>query len=80
MLSLCSLFPSPPPHCSLPFPNTHACMQTQVCVQQTALDLLEKGYDVHVVADAVSSRSQVDRLFAIEVHARVCEDVIGRGL
>ncbi len=55
-------------------------MQTQVCVQQTALDLLEKGYDVHVVADAVSSRSQVDRLFAIEVHARVCEDVIGRGL
>ncbi len=28
---------------------------------QTALDLLEKGIAVHVVADAVSSRSLVDR-------------------
>lgn len=41
--------------------------QTQVCVQQTALDLINWGYDVHVLADAVSSRSQVDRIFALEV-------------
>jgi len=41
-------------------------IETHVCVQQTTLDLLERGYDVHVVADAVSSRSQADRMIAIE--------------
>ncbi|XP_064388542.1 isochorismatase domain-containing protein 2-like [Halichondria panicea] len=41
-------------------------IETQVCVQQTALDLLGRGYDVHVIADGVSSRTQVDRIFAIE--------------
>ncbi|XP_072350501.1 isochorismatase domain-containing protein 2-like, partial [Scyliorhinus torazame] len=34
-------------------------------LQSTALDLLDKGLDVHVVADACSSRSQVDRLMAL---------------
>ena len=42
-----------------------------MCVQQTALDLLDRGYDVHVLADGASSRSQVDRLFALEVRVRV---------
>lgn len=42
-------------------------VQTQVCVQQTALDLIARGYDVHVVADAVSSRTLVDRMFALDV-------------
>lgn len=41
-------------------------IETQVCVQQTALDLLARGYEVHVIADGVSSRTQVDRMFAIE--------------
>ncbi len=36
-------------------------IETQACVQQTALDLMEDNYDVHVIADAVSSRSMVDR-------------------
>lgn len=40
-------------------------IETQACIMSTALDLLERGLDVHVVADACSSRSQVDRLMAL---------------
>lgn len=36
-------------------------IETQACVLQTTLDLLECNYDVHVIADACSSRSMVDR-------------------
>ena len=32
-------------------------METHVCVYQTALDLLQAGYEVYLVSDAVSSRS-----------------------
>jgi nicotinamidase-related amidase len=38
-----------------------AGIETHVCVFQTAADLCEAGYDVHVVADAVSSRSADNR-------------------
>ena len=41
-------------------------IESHVCVQRTALDLLERGIEVHCVADAVSSRSMVDRMFALE--------------
>lgn len=34
-----------------------AGIETHVCVYQTALDLLERGYEVEVVTDAVSSRT-----------------------
>ncbi len=40
-------------------------IETHVCVYQTARDLHRHGYEVHVVADAVSSRAQVDRNLAI---------------
>nr|XP_033817694.1 isochorismatase domain-containing protein 2 [Geotrypetes seraphini] len=39
-------------------------IETQACIMSTSLDLLEKGLDVHIVADACSSRSQVDRFLA----------------
>ena len=32
-------------------------VETHICVSQTALDLTHQGYQVHVAADAVSSRS-----------------------
>ncbi len=32
-------------------------VETHICVSQTALDLMHQGYQVHVAADAVSSRS-----------------------
>uniref|UniRef100_A0A6I8P9W1 Isochorismatase domain containing 2 n=2 Tax=Ornithorhynchus anatinus TaxID=9258 RepID=A0A6I8P9W1_ORNAN len=40
-------------------------IEAQACIMSTALDLLDRGLDVHVVADACSSRSQVDRLLAL---------------
>lgn len=41
-------------------------IEAHVCVQGTALQALEEGYDVHVVVDACSSRSMVDRMYAFE--------------
>mmetsp|Transcript_49504 Transcript_49504/g.95605 ORF Transcript_49504/g.95605 Transcript_49504/m.95605 type:complete len:199 (+) Transcript_49504:50-646(+) len=36
-------------------------LEAHVCVQQTTLDLLASGYQVHLCVDAVSSQSTLDR-------------------
>lgn len=42
-------------------------LEAHVCVFQTALDLLEKKYEVHILDDCVSSQNKKDRKIAIEV-------------
>jgi len=42
-------------------------IETHVCIQQTALDLRNLGYQVFVVADACSSRGHAERKFAFSL-------------
>lgn len=41
-------------------------IETHICVYQTALDLLDLGYEVQLVTDAVSSRAAENRQIGIE--------------
>lgn len=41
-------------------------IETHVCIWQTAAALLSQGYQVHLICDAVSSRSPVNREIAIQ--------------
>ncbi len=43
-----------------------AGIESHVCVQQTALDLLANGFQVDVAADAVSSRKEIDYKIALD--------------
>lgn len=43
-----------------------AGIEAHICVYQTALDLIGAGYELHVVADAVSSRTARNRELALE--------------
>lgn len=45
-------------------------MESHVCVFQTVIDLLDRGYVVHLVSDAVSSRFKSDYDNAISTAAR----------
>jgi len=49
-------------------------LESHICVQQTALDMLDVGYSVHVVKDAVSSRKNIDLETSIE--KMILSDVI----
>ena len=40
-------------------------IEAHICVYQTALELLANGYEVHVVADAISSRTSRNRDIAL---------------
>jgi nicotinamidase-related amidase len=44
-------------------------METHVCVLQTVIELLADGFDVHIVKDAVLSRSSDNQQTAIEAMA-----------
>ena len=41
-------------------------IETHVCVYQTAKDLIKLGHDVEIIADAVSSRTELNRNIGIE--------------
>ncbi|MEC8838758.1 MAG: isochorismatase family protein, partial [Candidatus Neomarinimicrobiota bacterium] len=43
-----------------------AGIESHVCVYQTAMDLLEKKYNVHIVVDAISSRISENKELGIE--------------
>jgi nicotinamidase-related amidase len=40
-------------------------IETHVCVLQTTLDLIERGYEVHIIVDGVSSQRLTDRATAL---------------
>lgn len=41
-------------------------LETHICIEQTAIDLLDNNYDVHIVADCTTSRSAEDRQLAFQ--------------
>lgn len=57
-------------------------IEAHVCIENTAIDLRLDGYEVHTVADCCTSRSQEDRMLALErmrdigCHITTSENVI----
>ncbi|MDD5724067.1 MAG: hydrolase [Syntrophales bacterium] len=41
-------------------------IESQVCVYQTTVDLIHMGYEVHMVTDCISSRTEENRALGIE--------------
>ncbi len=40
-------------------------IESHVCVYQTVMDLMENGYEVHLVVDAIASRSDANKAVAV---------------
>ena len=55
-----------PPNSENPGSIVLAGIETHICVQQTALQLLTAGHAVYIALDAVSSRNLIDHQTAIE--------------
>ncbi|UCE39629.1 MAG: hydrolase [Thermoplasmata archaeon] len=43
-----------------------AGIESHICVEQTALDVMHAGFDVHVIADAISSRTIENKNIGME--------------
>jgi len=41
-------------------------LETHICIQQTALDCLQKGFEVILISDAMSSRNRIDHEIALQ--------------
>ena len=41
-------------------------IETHICIQQTVLDCLEKGFEVIIITDAIGSRNRVDHEIALQ--------------
>ena len=41
-------------------------IETHICIQQTVLDCLQKGFEVILIYDAISSRNKVDHEIALQ--------------
>ena len=41
-------------------------IETHICIQQTVLDCLKKGFEVILISDAISSRNKLDHEIALQ--------------
>ena len=41
-------------------------VETHICIQQTALDFLQKGFEIILISDAMGSRNRVDHEIALQ--------------
>ena len=53
-----------------------AGLETHICIMQTALDLQKEGYEVFVVADACSSRNEMQSALGVQRLLRNNVDVV----
>jgi hypothetical protein len=45
-------------------------IETHVCIYQTAMDLIDRGYETHIPVDAVSSRTALNKQVGLDKIAR----------
>ena len=59
-------------------------IETHVCINATAIDLLAQDYSVHILVDATSSRTKLDRSVALDRKAFInrvndCQKIVKIG-